>query len=263
MSVRSLLQLDPQLGALVPSERLAAAHAQLAVRVVRQAAGGWDTEPIVATAGAEHVGVLVLDGVVAHEVQMAGIASTELLGPGDLLRPWALEPPPPLLRREVRWRLLSETRLAVLDRDFGRRLGAWPEVNAALMDRLAERAERLAATQAISQLTRVDRRVLAFFWHTAERWGRVTPEGVLVPLTLSHRMLGQLIGARRPTVTTAVCALAEAGELVRRGDGSWLLGERPDSARLDGDAEELPPPRRRLLLTQATARSGTGAAAAR
>ena len=59
-------------------------------------------------------------------------------------------------------------------------------------------------TQAISQLVRVDRRLLALFWHLAERWGRVTGDGVLVPLTLSHRMLSQLVGARRPTVSTAL-----------------------------------------------------------
>jgi hypothetical protein len=46
-------------------------------------------------------------------------------------------------------------------------------VTAALFDRLSERSMRLATTQAISQLTRVDRRLKALFWHLAERWGRV------------------------------------------------------------------------------------------
>jgi hypothetical protein len=61
----------------------------------------------------------------------------------------------------------------------------------------------------------------------AERWGRVTPDGVLLPLTLSHRMLGQLIGARRPTVSTALGALTRAGEVSRRMDGGWLLCGSP------------------------------------
>ena len=92
------------------------------------------------------------------------------------------------------------------------------------MGRLGERAERLATAQAISKLTRVDRRVLAFLWHLAERWGRVTSGGVLVPLTLSHRMLGQIVGARRPTVTAAVRLLVESGEVVRR-DGRELAAD--------------------------------------
>ena len=111
----------------------------------------------------------------------------------------------------------------------------------------AERAERLATTQAISQLTRVDRRVLALLWHVAERWGRVTPDGVVVPLTLSHRMLGQLVGAHRPTVSTAVRLLARTGELSRRPDGSWLLSGEPMGLQPAGDAGRVVPMRRRLL----------------
>jgi hypothetical protein len=99
----------------------------------------------------------------------------------------------------------------------------------AIIDRINERALRLAVTQAISQLNRVDRRLLALFWHLAERWGRMTGDGVALPMTLSHRMLGQLVGARRPTVSTALSELAERRELVRRPDGSWLLrGDPPD-----------------------------------
>jgi CRP/FNR family transcriptional regulator, cyclic AMP receptor protein len=56
---------------------------------------------------------------------------------------------------------------------------------------------------------------------------------VVVPLALTHRILGQLVGARRPTVSTALSELAERGELVRRPDGSWLLrGDPPDASSL-------------------------------
>ena len=44
-----------------------------------------------------------------------------------------------------------------------------------------------------------------------------------IPLTLSHRLLAELIGARRPTVTTAVAKLTKSGEVARRADGTWLL----------------------------------------
>jgi hypothetical protein len=94
--------------------------------------------------------------------------------------------------------VLSHTRVAVLDRSFMLRCSRWPEVTAALFARLSERALRLATHQAISQLTRVDRRLLALFWHLAERWGKMSRDGVVVPLALTHRILGQLVGARRP-----------------------------------------------------------------
>ena len=132
-----------------------------------------------------------------------------------------------------RWSVLSPSAFAVLDRRFAAELARWPEVTAALFDRLSERSLRLATTQAISQLTRVDRRLKALLWHLAERWGRVSGDGVIVPLALTHRILGQLVGARRPTVSTALGELAERGELTRRVDGSWVLrGSPPDASAL-------------------------------
>jgi CRP/FNR family cyclic AMP-dependent transcriptional regulator len=123
--------------------------------------------------------------------------------------------------------------VAVLDRRFAAEVTRYPEITASLFDRLSERSLRLATTQAISQLTRVDRRLKALFWHLAERWGRVSGDGVIVPLALTHRILGQLVGARRPTVSTALSELAEREELVRRPDGSWLLrGDPPDAESL-------------------------------
>jgi CRP/FNR family cyclic AMP-dependent transcriptional regulator len=121
----------------------------------------------------------------------------------------------------------------VLDRRFAAEMTRYPEITASLFDRLSERSLRLATTQAISQLTRVDRRLKALFWHLAERWGRVSGDGVIVPLALTHRILGQLVGARRPTVSTALSELAEREELTRRPDGSWLLrGDPPDAESL-------------------------------
>ena len=99
---------------------------------------------------------------------------------------------------------LSPLSVAVLDRRFAAEMTRYPEITATLFDRLSERSLRLATTQAISQLTRVDRRLKALFWHLAERWGRVSGDGVIVPLALTHRILGQLVGARRPTVSTAL-----------------------------------------------------------
>jgi DNA-binding transcriptional ArsR family regulator len=64
----------------------------------------------------------------------------------------------------------------------------------------------------------------------ADRWGKVTPEGVHVPLKLTHQLLGRVIGAQRPSVTTALKQLMEDGLVSRREDGTWLLhGDPPDT----------------------------------
>ena len=226
-----LLEEDPDLGGLLSGTRRAEAERELVVRVHRLGVGVWDVSRLEG-AGSDHVGLLLLEGVVAREVIVADHVSAELLGPGDLLRPWQT-PSSSLLPVDILWSVLSPASFAVLDRRFAAELARWPEVTAALFDRLSERSLRLATTQAISQLTRVDRRLKALLWHLAERWGRVSGDGVIVPLALTHRILGQLVGARRPTVSTALGELAERGELTRRVDGSWVLrGSPPDASAL-------------------------------
>jgi CRP/FNR family cyclic AMP-dependent transcriptional regulator len=241
----ALLDVDPDLGRLVPEDRLMDARRELDVEVHRLRSGPWSI-PAASEANPQHVGLLLVEGVIAREVVVSDTVSTELIGPGDVMRPWTMQDSPTLLQLSVRWIALTESRVAVLDRRFGSALGRWPEVNAALIDRLSERAQRLAVNQAISQLNRVDRRLLALFWHLAERWGRMGSDGVIVPLTLSHRMLGQLVGARRPTISTAISELAKRDELIRRDDGTWLLKGEPVGVPTT-EAERIVPIRRRLF----------------
>jgi hypothetical protein len=227
-----LLEADPDLGALLSEPRRAEAERDLVVRTHRLPVGPWDVSRL-SSASADHVGLLILDGVLARELLVADQISAELLGPGDVVRPWQGSTRAALLPVEAVWSVLSTVTVAVLDRRFAAEAARYPEITAALFDRLGERSLRLATTQAISQLTRVDRRLKALFWHLAERWGRVAGDGVVVPLALTHRILGQLVGARRPTVSTALSELADRGELVRRSDGSWLLrGDPPDASTL-------------------------------
>jgi CRP/FNR family transcriptional regulator, cyclic AMP receptor protein len=257
-----LLDLDSDLGRGLSPARAAEARAELAVRVSLIPRGPWDADRL-APAHPEHVGLLVLDGVLAREVLLADTVSTELLGTGDVLRPWRNSEDAPLLPLAVRWTALVDVRVAVLDRRFANRLARFPEVNATMLDRLTARAQRMAVSQAISQLNGVDRRLLALFWHLAERWGRMTPAGVAIPMTLSHRVLSQLVGARRPTVSTALSELAERRELFRRDDGSWLLTgepiEMPDEehARIIEHRRRLLPPERPVpaAVPVATART--------
>ena len=241
----SLLELDPELGCLLTPERRAAAARDLRVRVSALATGEWDAGRL-EQADPAHFGLLVVEGVLAREVVLGGTVSTELLGPGDIIRPWRVDGEPLLLALSVRWNALAPVRVALLDRRVGAQLGAYPEIGAVIVDRLSGRAQRLAVTQAISQLNRVEDRLVALFWHLAERWGRVAADGVALPLALSHRLLGELVGARRPTVSTALSELARSGTIVRRDDGTWLLtGEAP--APSEADATEVVRQRRRLM----------------
>jgi hypothetical protein len=242
---RSLLELDPELGQLLTAERREAAQYELRVRLSTFPVGEWDGERLT-DADPLHLGLLIAEGVLAREVVLGDTVSTELLGPGDILRPWHIAGPPELLAVSIRWNVLSTVRLGLIDRRMTVALGRFPEIGAVIVDRLSERAQRLAVTQAISQLNRVDRRLLALFWHLAERWGRVARDGIAVPLVLSHRLIGELVGARRPTVSTALAELARDAQLVRREDGTWLLTGEPVAVPVECEVVRQ---RRRLMPT--------------
>ena len=240
-----LLDADPELGRLLQGQRLVDARRDLLCRLHTLERGPWDAERL-RTAGPEHVGLLLIDGVVAREIALEDNVSAELLGPGDIVRPWQAQPPSQLMRADVRWTVVEEARVAILDRHFAVQLARYPEVNAMLIDRLTERAQRLAMMQAISQLNGVERRLLALFWHLSERWGRVLRDGISVPVPLPHRVIAQLVGARRPTVSTALGTLADRGELVRRADGGWLLTGEPVGVPTDEAARIIRSRRRRF-----------------
>jgi hypothetical protein len=212
-----LLEADPELGALLSPPRRAEAERDLVVRTHRLAVGPWDVSRLSGASG-DHVGLLLLDGVLARELVVADQVSAELLGPGDLVRPWQGSSSAGLLPVHAVWSVLSTVTLAVLDRRFAAEAARYPEITAALFDRLGERSIRLATTQAISQLTRVDRRLKALFWHLAERWGRVSGDGVVVPLALTHRVLGQLVGRRsRPRSASWPSGRSSCGAPTARG----------------------------------------------
>ena len=148
--------------------------------------------------------------------------------------------------------MLAQCRVAMIDERAALALAAYPEISAVVLERVERRAYRLARAQAIVALNRVDRRVLTMLWHLAERWGRMTAEGVLLPLNISHRLLGQLVGARRPTVSTAAGELERQGLVHRRTDGAWLLLGEPTGVPREGIENVLS---RRRLRTDERARS--------
>jgi hypothetical protein len=248
-----LLDADPDLGQLLEEERREAARRDILVRTTTVPVGEWNAARLAGT-DPGNVGLLVLEGVMAREVVVGDTVSTELLGPGDVVRPWQLTADPELLVVSVRWNALSKVRLGVLDRRVAAALGHYPEINAVLIDRLSERAQRLAVGQAISQQHRVDVRLVSLLWHLAARWGRVSSDGVVVPLALSHRVLGQLVGARRPTVSTALAQLARDQRVERRSDGTWLLRGPPVGVTVE--PAEVVRQRRHLMPASAVEADG-------
>jgi CRP/FNR family transcriptional regulator, cyclic AMP receptor protein len=216
----ALLDADPSFAAGVPDDDRALARRVLQAPLLDLPAGDW-TPPRQASWPAPVCGLLILDGVVARQVALADRVATQLLGPGDVLQPWARGTE--LLPSSVCWSMHEPGSAAVLDGRFATAARRWPALAAIVQERLAAAADRLATHLAICQLPRVEQRVLALLWHLAERFGRVTPDGVAVPLRLTHRLIGELAGAQRPTVTLALAALLDEGRIARRADGSLLL----------------------------------------
>lgn len=174
------------------------------------------------------VGILVLNGLMIRRVGIDGRFGAELLGEGDLLRPWQWETDSPTLPLETAWTILEPARLALLDQDFARHcLGRYPELISPLVGRAMQRVRNLAVNMAIVHQARVDVRLHMLFWHLAGRWGRVRSEGTVLRMRLTHAVLADLVAARRPTVTSAISELVRAG-LVRTSGDEWvLLGEPP------------------------------------
>jgi len=210
------------LGGLGPSVAAEAAKLRVPLLVVER--GPW-APPALRQDAARHFGLFVLDGLLLRRVTLHGRTGAELLGSGDLLQPWALQPPYDTLVVEPGWEVLEQARLAVLDGRFAARVAPRPEVAAALIGRAIERARMLAFQHVASHIPGLEGRLLALFWALADRWGRVGPDGVLIPVPLTHATVAELAGASRPSVSTALAQLARQGAVQRRGTG-WLLDHR-------------------------------------
>ena len=201
---------------------------------MRVATGKWD--PDSTYPDTDGFGLFLLSGFIARRVGRAGRFGAELLGPGDLLRPWqtvgafATNPFEPV------WSVVAQAELALLDQAFARRAEPYPAVAVQLVDRAMLRSRHLAVALAIVQQPRIDHRLHWLFWHFADRWGRSGPEGVTVELPLTHALLGELVAARRPSVTTALTKLAAERKLDRVGH-AWLLRGGPPADYADLVAE--------------------------
>jgi len=174
-----------------------------------------------------NLGLLVLDGLLTRQVVIGEATCAELLGGGDILRPWTeIESGIASIASESRWQIVMPTRVAILNARFALQIARWPDVTAAIIDRVVQRARWLSFHLAVCHIVGVELRLLIVLWHFADRWGRMTGSGVKLPLPLSHGLLAGIVGARRPTVSTALGALRDQG-LVERIESGWLLHGDP------------------------------------
>jgi hypothetical protein len=238
-----LLEIDEDLAEGIPPGDLATARRAVTAESLRLPAGDWDARQLWASTPGL-VGAILLDGLVARDVILGGRTCRQLLGSGDpILREAGGSG---LLQATVSWRVLEPARLALLGHQWPRAVARWPSLSVCLLERAAEQSERLALHQAISQLPRVEDRVLSLFLLLAERWGRMTSEGPLLQLDLTHAEIGRLIGARRPTVSLALTTLTRDGT-VRREDRGWMI-DRSHAPSVAAAELEEPLRRRRPLV---------------
>ena len=225
----AVLDVDPDLAGALDSEQAVLARRFATAEVRRLEPGRWrPADDVPEEPGT--LGLLVIDGLLSRDVVLVGgRRCTELVGQGDLLWPRDFgDGSLALVPSESEWCVLERAQVAVLGRRFAMVAARWPELTSALLSRTLRRSHRLALQLAIDHERRVDLRILLMLWHLADRWGKVGPEGVILPLRLTHQTLAKLTGARRPSVTTALGQLAGRGLLRRCPDGSWLLcGDPP------------------------------------
>jgi CRP/FNR family transcriptional regulator, cyclic AMP receptor protein len=219
-----LLDLDGDLAEALGADVAARARDRIGVATVRLPPGSWEPSSLTPVAR-DAFALLVCTGLIVRELGLVDTLTADLVGPGDLVAVGRVREP--LLATRERWHVNGQATVAILDDRVLPAMHAWPVLSSRLIARAARQAARAAEQRAISQLPRVELRIRALLWHLAERWGRVGASGVVVPLELTHTAVGQLVGARRSTVTLALGELARDGSVVRRDDGSWLL--RADS----------------------------------
>lgn len=184
-------------------------------------------EALIAPSGRPPLGCLVLEGFIAQLVEFGVRRGRIVLGPGDVFCPWERGSCPAPIPDDESWLAMSQARLALLDLHFEAVCSQLPGVTAELMSRGLQATRSLALHRALSQLPSLQERLLVLLWHFADRWGKVTTNGVVIPLRLPHRTLAELVAASRPSVTNALNGLRQGGHLSRERGAIWHLHGHP------------------------------------
>jgi CRP/FNR family cyclic AMP-dependent transcriptional regulator len=218
-----LLDADDDLAQELDIRLRFAARQLMTVRVLDAEPGECELSSWLAAVG-NGPGLLILDGLITVDTQVAERTATELLGAGDLLQP-ACRQVDRMVEQMESWRALRPTRFALLDSEFAERVRPWPQIAQALLRRAERRASDLSVIRAITCQPRLESRLVLFLWHLAARWGRVEPTGLRLSLPLTHRLLGHLVAAERPSVSHALGRLARAGIVTGSAGDLHLHGD--------------------------------------
>lgn len=217
----ALARVWPEIESLISPE-----DGDLAARVLTApmlTSDGGTLSELIAAADPTAFGFLVTQGVVFKETVLSARSALELLGPGDVLAP------PLTASRQLDSRAVSRyiahgpASIAVIDHRFRQAARRWPELSDLLHDRLGQQTHRASMHLAMLHQTRVEDRILSLFADLAERFGRMTPEGVIIDLGLTHELIGRLVGAQRPTVSLALSVHASEGVIARLETGAWRV----------------------------------------
>ena len=219
-----VLEADPDLGAGVPREQWQPATSASTAPAFEFERGPWRFDPPPEPGS---FGALIIDGMILIRIDAGNRSHIELLGPGDVVSPWVGSGAELSTPSEVTASVVARARVALLDRRFALRTARWPEIHAALLQRCIDRARRLSLQSAINALPRIEERVEVTLWELAYRFGRVTREGIMVDLPISHSQLADIVAAQRPSVSTAVVRLEDQGQISRTARRTWLLRGAP------------------------------------
>ena len=217
-----LLDLDDDLAQELELRMRFSARQHATARLLDADAGECDLSPWFAAVG-DGPGLLMIDGLLAarhpgrrpHDHRAA-----------RRRRPAAAAAA--LRRRDGRQRLAAgarsrPTRLALLDGEFVERVRSWPQIQRALFRRAERRVADLGVLRAISCQPKLEVRLVLLLWHLAGRWGRVEPTGIRLSLPLTHRLLGQLVAAERPSISHALSRALSRRDRDRAAPGDWHL----------------------------------------
>lgn len=238
-----LLDLDDELAGELDVRMRLAARQMTTARMLDASAGECELAPWFDTVG-KGPGLLILDGLLATETRIADRTATELHGAGDLLLP-TFHRPDEMLEQATLFRALLGTRFAVLDSEFLERTRPWPQITRAIVRRAERRTDDLAMLRTISCQPRLEVRLVLLLWHLGARWGRVEPSGLRLSLPLTHRLLGQLVAAERPSISHALGRLSRAGLISGETSDMHLQGTLDEHLQtLDEASARLPAHRR-------------------
>lgn len=212
-----VLEFDPELALGLTRREVGWATQLLLAEMVTT-----DVEPLDLMDGSawpESVGLLLLEGVLACRVDVAGAIFVELLGPGDVLCPWRAEPFGEVSEHFA----LQSCVLAVLDHTLFSQAARWPSILEHLVVRSCQRSQRLRVLVAQTRVVGTGQRVLHLLCHLADRWGRVRHDGIHLDLRLTNDDIGHMVGARGTSVSAGVAELVRDKKLQRLKDGTWLI----------------------------------------